>query len=236
MNLQYIVMDFEMNPVSKKNREARSKLHREIIEIGAVKLDEDHNVVDKFKCYVKPQFNSEITPFITRLTGITSYEVCEASGFEDALYAFEKWIGYDTPSKIYSWSFSDLDQLNTECDYKQVKRPENMNNWIDFQAVYSEAMEYPNDCGKMSLHAAAEQFGISMDCRTSHSALYDAEITAELVVPILSGEYKLQAELLKKTVLKETDQKGFCLGDSCAGALQQLLQQMNTKQEYAFAR
>lgn len=236
MNMQYIIMDLEMNPVSNRNRDARSRLHREIIEIGAVKLDEDHNVVDKFRCYVKPQFNSEITPFITSLTGITSYEVCGACCFADALFAFEKWIGYDKPSKVYSWSFSDLEQLSIECDYKQVKLPENMNNWVDFQAVYAEAMEYPSECGQMSLHAAAEQFGILMDSKTSHSALYDAEITAELIVPVLSGEYKHQVELLKKSVLKENEHKGFCLGDSCGGVLQQLLQQMSEKQNYAFAR
>lgn len=145
MNIQYIIMDLEMNPVSKRNRDARSRLHREIIEIGAVKLDEDHNVVDKFRCYVKPQFNSEITPFITSLTGITSYEVCGACCFEDALFAFEKWIGYDKPSKVYSWSLSDLEQLSTECDYKQVKLPENMNNWVDFQAVYAESKRMRTD-------------------------------------------------------------------------------------------
>ena len=60
--------------------------------------------------YVKPQFNSEITPFITRLTGITSYEVCEASGFEDALYAFEKWIGY-----VYSEIQNNDDMHRVTC-------------------------------------------------------------------------------------------------------------------------
>lgn len=55
MKTQYIILDFEMNPVAKQNKEARSRLHREIIEIGAVKLDSNHNIVDKFSCYVKPR-------------------------------------------------------------------------------------------------------------------------------------------------------------------------------------
>lgn len=34
---------------------------------------------------------------------------------------------------------------------------------------------------------------------------------AELVVPVLSGEYKHQVELLKKSVFKENEHKGFAL-------------------------
>ena len=44
---QHIILDFEMNPVSKKNKEARRGLSREIIEIGAVKLNSKYEVVDK---------------------------------------------------------------------------------------------------------------------------------------------------------------------------------------------
>lgn len=235
MGIQYIVMDLEMNPVSKKNREARQHLHREIIEIGAVKLDENRNVVDKFKCYVKLEYNSEITSYISQLTGITYFEVYRANTFEKALNAFESWIGYDSQSKVYSWSQSDLNQIQTECEYKQVKIPSNMNDWVDFQAVYTETMELSDKNGQLSLHAAAEQFGILMDDKTSHSALYDAEITTELIIPILSGEYRYQAELLQKSVLKEPESSGFSLGDSCSGVLQQLLLQLN-EQEFALVR
>lgn len=124
MNMQYIIMDLEMNPVSKRNRDARIRLHREIIEIGAIKLDEGHNVVDKFRCYVKPQFDSEITPFITSLTGITSYEVCGACCFEDALFAFEKWIGYLSQDEVWITAFGLLLDL-WEChrQYNGLAQP-----------------------------------------------------------------------------------------------------------------
>lgn len=156
--------------------------------------------------------------------------------FDEAVAAFEKWIGYDVPTEIYSWSQSDLKQLQNECNYKQVDLPNNMSNWIDFQALYSEVMEFNNQNKQISLHRAAEQFGMLMDSKTSHSALYDAEITAELLISVLTGEYKRQAELLHNSVLKESDKRGYSIGDSCSTVLQQLLQQLNGKQEYAFAR
>lgn len=36
---QHIILDFEMNRVSKINSQARATLKREVIEIGAVKLN-----------------------------------------------------------------------------------------------------------------------------------------------------------------------------------------------------
>lgn len=118
MKTQYIILDFEMNPVAKQNKEARSRLHREIIEIGAVKLDSNHNIVDKFSCYVKPRYNAEINPFIRNLTGISTWEVCTASYFEETIAQLEEWIGYDHATTVYSWSQTDLDQLKKECAYK----------------------------------------------------------------------------------------------------------------------
>lgn len=55
---QHIILDFEMNPVSKKNATTRVELKREIIEIGAVKLNSKYEVVDTFSCFI----NQHIAP------------------------------------------------------------------------------------------------------------------------------------------------------------------------------
>ena len=57
MYKNHIIVDFEMNPVSKKNKKIRQLLRNEIIEIGAVMLNEKYEVTDKFVCYVCPQYN-----------------------------------------------------------------------------------------------------------------------------------------------------------------------------------
>lgn len=38
--MKHVVVDLEMNPVSREFREVRRKLNEEVIEIGAVRLDE----------------------------------------------------------------------------------------------------------------------------------------------------------------------------------------------------
>ena len=54
--MKHIVVDLEMNPVAKEHREIRRKLNGEIIEIGAVRLNENFEQEDEFQCYVCPEY------------------------------------------------------------------------------------------------------------------------------------------------------------------------------------
>ena len=222
---QHIVIDFEMNPVERKRKDIVEVMPNEIIEVGAVKLDEKYNVVDKFHRMVRPQYNTEIMRRITKLTGITTADVAAADTYANVMRAFEEWIGYDKPSRIYSWSNSDLAQIKKEGGYKGVTIPENLSDWVDFQAIYPNVMEIDNGARSMSLHAAAEQFGIVMDKHSSHTALYDAEITAELVIMVLNGEYKTQVEVLRTETKHDPEETTYNLGESC-DKLKELLRQM----------
>ncbi|UUU23619.1 3'-5' exonuclease [Streptomyces sp. DSM 40750] len=43
---------------------------REIVQIGALRLREDHSVVEEFEALVRPVVNPRLSPFFTTLTGI----------------------------------------------------------------------------------------------------------------------------------------------------------------------
>src|SRR5436189_6486508 len=46
---------------------------KEVVQIGAVKLDADSfAVLDEFECLVRPRINSTISPYLEKLTGITN--------------------------------------------------------------------------------------------------------------------------------------------------------------------
>ena len=87
--MKYVVIDLEMNEINKKS-EVRDICKNEIIEIGAVMLDEGMKEVDFFKTYVKPEYNG-ITNKISKLTGITDSTVLMAPKFSDALKNFTRW-------------------------------------------------------------------------------------------------------------------------------------------------
>lgn len=232
---QHIILDFEMNPVAKNFDEACKLLHREIIEIGATKVNNRGEVIDTFSCFVKPEFSSDIARYITRLTGIKTTDVYQAASLADALQNFSKWIGTQK-TRIYSWSNSDLVQLRNECSYKNIDFPFDMHRWMDFQVMFPKLMKIPQCKNQMALHEAAEWYGVSFDQRGAHRALYDAKITTELVVPVLTGEYIKQRECLNSVIHRNANEEkasGFCLADLCNNFFSQFLTTENCEPEYA---
>ena len=67
--MKYIIVDFEMNPIAREHKVERKICRSEIIEIGAVIMDENFLVLGEFKTLVKPQFNDEIYKKYETLTG-----------------------------------------------------------------------------------------------------------------------------------------------------------------------
>lgn len=224
----HIVLDLEMNPVSKEHKNAYENLRQEIIEIGAVKLDEHLEIVDTFDCFVKPEFNYQITPYINKLTGIKSSSAMNAESFATALKDFEAWIENGADTRIYSWSDNDLIQLKTECEFKAVAFPKNMKRWLDFQKVFPRLMNLSNKGKHLALSEAIKYFDIEIDSKKVHSALYDAEITSKLLVPVLNGEYKQQVKCVYDFT-HSYDESMNTLGDTCGGVLKQLLEQMQAE-------
>lgn len=231
MYKKHIILDFEMNPVPEKDKKIRKYLTQEIIEIGAVMLNEKFEEIDRFSCLVKPEFSADISSYVTKLTGITTKEVYNAVSFNEALEKFSAWIG-DEKVRIYSWSDSDLLQIRKECSYKEVHIPDNMKRWLDFQALYPSLMMLGSRRRKLALHDAAEWYGIHVNLSKAHRALYDAEITTELVKPVLNGEYKKQIEVFNNNIVREDKRTGTSLGTMFGDVFRQYLQ--NSQQEVAW--
>ncbi|MBQ8612407.1 MAG: exonuclease domain-containing protein [Oscillospiraceae bacterium] len=175
-----VFIDLEMNMVSQKNTELRAALPHEIIEIGAVKLDEKCRVVDRFCCYVRPRYNSSVHWTVAKLTGITTAELKKADYIEDVMPRFVEWIGTNESVRLYAWSNSDQAQLERECTFKNLWTPalrSICSHWTDFQRVFSRMVGYRNG---MSLSRAVEYMGLDF-AGDKHDALSDAENCARLL-------------------------------------------------------
>ena len=57
LNVNYIIMDLEWNNTYCKKKKG---FMNEIIEIGAVKLDSDLNIIDSYSVFVKPQLGKKL--------------------------------------------------------------------------------------------------------------------------------------------------------------------------------
>lgn len=220
-----------MIPVSKKNARTRTVLKREIIEIGAVKLNSKYEIVDKFSCFIKPEYSATITDYITKLTGIHTSDVSKGLSFEDALTAFDSWIG-SGKNRVYSWSDTDLKQIKTECEYKDVKYPSNITRWVDFQIMFPRLMGLNQD-SLMSLSDAATWYGADVDSKSAHRALYDAEVTSELGRGVLTGEYKEVSRNIHQyyrpsDMISDQSTSGVCLGDLLGDVFRKMMCNENT--------
>ncbi len=81
--------------------------YREIIQIGAVRLETEHfKEIDHLLLYIQPQKNPELSAYITKLTGITQEEIDdEGVSFAEALQLFDAWVG---GRRTYCWGGDTL--------------------------------------------------------------------------------------------------------------------------------
>ncbi len=173
----HVVIDLEMNPVQRSMKEVRKLLLEEVIEIGAVKLDDNYQQIGEFQCYVRPEFSS-ISKHITNLTGITNEIVADKNMFVEEFENFFNWVG-GWDMKIYSWSSSDINQLKSECAYKlpqfDVRRLEEQ--WIDIQKEFDDRIGLHNSLAlKYAVGAMNRNFE-----GTHHTALADAANAAAIL-------------------------------------------------------
>lgn len=107
--MNYIVYDLEWNqPTSRENGIFDPiYLDGEIIEIGAVKLDEAFRSVGEFKIYVLPRYYPKMHHAVSALTKISDKLLSEQGvPFPEAFRRFMDWCGPDCA--FMSWSMSDL--------------------------------------------------------------------------------------------------------------------------------
>lgn len=113
--MNYIIFDLEATCWENNDD---GKLN-EIIEIGAVKLDENLDIIDSFSSFVKPTFNPQLSLFCRELTTIHQEDVDSAPTFDEAIIVFENWI-FSTGENVLllSWGYYDRKQIEREAVQK----------------------------------------------------------------------------------------------------------------------
>lgn len=110
--LNYIIFDLEWNQPSSWECAVVDPIYLEgeIIEIGALKLNDDFQPVDEFKIYVLPQFYQKMHHAVASLTRIHDKLLAEKGiPFSEAFRRFMDWCGEECT--FMTWSMSDLPVL-----------------------------------------------------------------------------------------------------------------------------
>lgn len=188
--MHYIILDLEMNEIDHSHKTEFRICSKEIIQIGAVLLDDTYQILDTFSIYCKPQYNTGISYKYQQLTGISTYTVKDAPCFKVALNQFFTWILSNTNDvELYSWSDNDYNQILDEAQLKNYRFSDQelqlLEQWYDLQEEYDEITQRHYRC---SLVEALISSGISFEGK-QHDALYDSINTAKLFKTIRKNNH-----------------------------------------------
>ena len=89
---------------------------QEIIEIGAVLVDDYGDALETFNAFVKPTRHPNLSPYCRNLTGISQIDVNRAQAFPEVINKFLDWAYIDDEDyMLCSWGEFDRKMLATDC-------------------------------------------------------------------------------------------------------------------------
>lgn len=172
--MDYIILDLEFNGAYSKNRH---RFVNEIIEFGAVKCDEQLNIVETFSELVTPQISKKLNTHVSALTHITIDELKESHNtFSHVMSKFRRFLG---DGVLMSWSNSDLLVLIENYHYFfGNEKMSFLKHYVNLQKYCERALGYSDRSHQMGLSTCAEMIGIDTGEYSLHRAYNDAELTA----------------------------------------------------------
>lgn len=184
--MHYIVMDLEWNQCADGKEFSYKEVPFEIIQFGAVKLDEKFNIVSKYDRYVKPKLYRKLHYVVEEILEITMEELMEqGSDFETVVQDFLCWCGEDYV--FCTWGGTDLIELQRNMNFYKIqyKFPKPF-LFYDLQKLYS--LCFSDGKTRLTLRHAIEEQEIdtignyhSADCDAGYAAMIFKELDFEKV-------------------------------------------------------
>lgn len=175
--MNYIVFDLEWNqcPYGKLHEDV--SLPFEIIEIGAVKLNEKKEVLSTYHQYIRPVIYRQLHFRTKEVIGISIEDLRDGKLFSEAAPEFFAWCG--TGFRFCTWGTLDLVELQNNLRYYH------MLHFLTAPVFYEDvqklfALSYETRRDRRSLSYAAEFLRIPME-GDFHHALDDAMYTAKIL-------------------------------------------------------
>lgn len=177
--MNYIVFDLEFNQawdLEEGSSNIVSDCPFEIIQIGALKLDEQLQEVSGFDRLVKPELYTDLHPFVEKFTGITSESLEAAAGFREVYREFLEFVNEE--SVLCVWGISDIKELLRNISYHNMDPSAIPKKYINIQRYASGCLSCPKGTN-IGLRNAVELLDIPVQ-GSFHDAFNDAFYTAEV--------------------------------------------------------
>lgn len=176
-DMNYIVFDLEWNQCPYGKERENKRLPFEIIEIGAVKLNEERNPVGSFHEIIKPVVYRRLHFRTKEILEIDSEALKNGISFSKAVRKFLDWCGPE--AKFCTWGSSDLVELQRNLKYYGIlKLLPGPIFYYDVQKLFG--LVYEGEKTSRSLEYAIDFLKMGKEGKF-HRALNDAYYTAEIL-------------------------------------------------------
>ncbi len=180
--MNYIVLDLEWNQSNTGKEDTVQELPFEIIEIGAIKLNDECMMVSEFCELVKPQVYHEMHHITSKLIHMQMEELERGEPFEEVAQRFLDWCG-DEEYIFCTWGSLDLVELQRNMKFYEMSPLSNKPfAFLDIQKLFSIA--YEDRKTRRALEFAIDYLKIDKDI-PFHRAFSDAYYTAKILACIM---------------------------------------------------
>lgn len=183
----YIIVDLEFNNLKNitkyyegffdENKQLQDiELENEIIEIGAIKVDQYMKPICEMREYIKPTIFPIINPKVTEITKINS-SILNKNGisFEEAMNKLKGM--FEEGDVLCSWAKDDVAEIIINANYHKYKDLNWLDAYLDIQEYASQILAHKKALG---LKTALDELKIKVDETKLHDALNDAFYTVEV--------------------------------------------------------
>lgn len=175
--MKYIILDLEATCWEQKGHGNKN----EIIEIGALRINDSGQIESEFSEFVKPTLNPTLSDFCKNLTSIKQDDVDYSDKFDKVIERFKAWIG-DEDYILCSWGFYDKTQFESDCNLHKLDTKW-LKNHISLKHQYTGIKKLKRHIG-MSGALASENLTLE---GTHHRGIDDARNIAKIFLKQFSN-------------------------------------------------
>ena len=184
--MAFIIIDLEFNNLSGIHKcipnvyndypnLKKLDLVNEIIEIGAVKLDEHMQPCDELKVYIKPSVIPVVNPKILEITKINIEDLENGVSFIEGINKLKDMV--EEGDIICSWAKDDIAEIIRNANHYGYDNLSWLNNYLDIQEYVTKILGYRKS---LSLKNALKTLKIKVNEELLHDALNDSIYTAHV--------------------------------------------------------
>lgn len=200
--MNYIVLDLEWNQSNTGKEPEVKTMPFEIIDIGAIKLNEDKVMVGEYNQLIKPTVYQHMHRITGDLIHLHMKDLQKGKPFVEVMDEFLSWCGEDYI--FCTWGPLDLFEMQRNMHYYGMEPlGSEPIRFLDIQKLFSIA--YEDKKARRSLEYATDFLNIKKDI-PFHRAFGDAYYTAEILACIEDGvleNYSIDTYILPKSRKEE---------------------------------